>query len=294
MLAFQPLLQGLQVKTSRERKSMSNDLTGEIENTPSHDVNADSSAAPVVETKPEGGVETSATETPVEEKKPNRVQERINQLTREKHEQRQENANLKARLEALEQAKPEVKTEARVAPNEDDFDSLQEYHTANAKYYADVSGDAAQAKVTAADSANKETAAQTQRQEDVKAKKAAFEANLDGKRANFEDFEDVAYGHQFMDLDLAEQIFDMDKGPEVAYHLGAHLDEAERIFALPPVQRARELTKLEFQVEALKPKTVSDAPDPINPLGNAETIQTDPDKMTADEWQAWRNKQVHG
>jgi len=274
---------------------MSNDLTGEIENTPSHDVNAAPSTAPEAEVKPvEGGTEASATETPEEPKKVNKVQERINQLTREKHQQRQENADLKAQLEAAQQAKPQEKTPERVAPNEDDFDSLQDYHKANAQYYADVSGDAAQARVTADNNANKETATQNQRQEDVKTKKVAFEANLEGKRANFEDFEDVAYGHNFMDLDLAEQIFDMEKGPEVAYHLGAHLDEAERIFALSPVQRARELTKLEFQVEALKPKMVSGAPDPISPLGNSETVQTDPDKMTADEWRIWRNKQVHG
>lgn len=274
---------------------MSEDLNGEIEKTPSHDENADSSTAPVVEAKPEGGAETSATET-TEPPKKNRFQERINQLTQERFKERQENADLKARLDKLEQVKPEVTTEPRVAPNEDDFDSLTEYHTANAKYYADVSGDAAQAKVTAADSATKEQTAQTQRDDEVQTKKAAFDKNLESNRANFADFEDVAYGHQFMDLDLAVQIFDLSKEKqlEVAYHLGSHLDEAERIFSLTPVQRARELTKLEFQVEALKPKKVSDAPDPINPLGNSETVQTDPDKMTADEWRVWRNKQVHG
>ncbi len=275
---------------------MSNDLTGEIENTPSHDVNAAPSPAPEAEAKPvEGGAEASATETPEEPKKVNKVQERINQLTREKHQQRQENADLKARLEALEQAKPEVKPQERVAPNEDDFDSLQDYHKANAQYYADVSGDAAQARVTASDSANKETEAQDARRTQLEAKKAGFEEKLAGIRDNFENFEEVAYGNtQFMDLDLAEQLFDLDKGPEVAYHLGSHLDEAERIFSLNPVQRARELTKLEFQVEALKPKMVSGAPDPISPLGKSETVQTDPDKMTADEWRIWRNKQVHG
>ena len=266
----------------------------EIDKTPSHDETVVPSTTPEAEVNPQGQTEASATETPEEPKKVNKVQQRINQLPREKYEQRQENADLKARLDKLEQVKPEVETPERVAPNEDDFDTQQEYHTANAKYYADVSGDAAQARVAASDSANKETAALDQRQENLKTKKTAFEANLNGKRANFEDFEDVAYGHSFMDLDLAEQIFEMDKGPEVAYHLGAHLDEAERIFALTPVQRARELTKLEFQVEALAPKKVSDAPDPINPLGSSETIQTDPDKMNADEWQAWRNKQVHG
>ena len=270
-------------------------LSGEIQNTPSHDENAVPSPALEAEVKPQGQVEAGATETPEEPKKVNKVQERINQLTREKYEQRQENAELKARLDKLEATPTAPATpEARVAPNEDDFDTPQEYHQANAQYYADVSGDAAQAKVTQQNQENTETARNRKQQEVVEAKKKVFEENLNSKRGNFEDFEDVAYGHSFMDMDMAEQIFDMDKGPELAYHLGSNLDEAARIFALTPVQRARELTKLEFQVEALKPKVVSDAPDPINPLGNSETVQTDPDKMNADEWRDWRNKQVNG
>ena len=274
---------------------MSNeDLSAAGDTAASHDEQAAPSTAPEAEASLQGQAEASATETTDEPKKVNKVQQRINQLTREKYEQTQENATLKARLDKLEQVAPVAKTIERVAPNEDDFGTLQEYHTANAQYYADVSGDAAQAKVSASDNASKQATAETQRQEAVKTKKAAFESNLESKRANFEDFETVAYGHQFMDLDLAEQIFEMDKGPEVAYHLGANLDEAQRIFSLTPVQRARELTKMEFQVEALKPKLVSDAPDPLKPLGNSETVQTDPDKMTADQWRTWRNKQKHG
>lgn len=274
---------------------MSNeDLSGEIDKKTSHDEQAAPSPAPEAEVKPQGEAEASATETTDEPKKVNKVQERINQLTREKHEQRQENADLKARLEKLEQVKPVEKTVELVAPNPDEFDTDQEYHAANAKYYADVSTNAAKAEVSANNQSRVEADEQTQRQEAVKTKKAAFEKNLDSKRANFEDFEDVAYGHNFMDLDLAEQIFEMDKGPEVAYHLGSHLDEAERIFALPPVQRARELTKLEFQVEALKPNLVSGAPDPITPLGNSETVNQDMDKLSVQDWLALRNKQVHG
>lgn len=276
---------------------MSEDLSGEIQNTPSHDDKAAPSTAPGAEVN----AEASATETQDQSKKTaNPVQPRINQLTRKIFDSNQENETLRARVAELEQVKPvEVKTEVKAAPNEDDFDTSQEYHTANARYYAEVSGSAADAKVTASDNANKAAAEKTQRQTELETKKAAFEKNLDSKRANFENFDEVAYGHEFMDLDLAEQLFDMakdpkGKGPEVAFHLGSNLDVAERIFALPPVQRARELTKLEFQVEALEPKLVSDAPDPIKPLGNSETIQSDPDKMTADEWRTWRNKQIHG
>jgi len=278
---------------------MSENLPGEIQNTPSHDDKAAPSTAPGAEAQQQA--EASATETQDQSKKTaNPVQPRINQLTRKVHDTNQENEALRARIAEFEQAKPaEVKTEVKVAPSEDDFETLQEYHTANAQYYAEVSGNAADARVSASDNANKAAAAKTQRQTELETKKAAFEKNLDSKRANFENFDEVAYGHDFMDLDLAEQLFDMakdpkGKGPEVAFHLGSNLDEAQRIFALPPVQRARELTKLEFQVEALKPKLVSDAPDPIKPLGGSETVQTDPDKMTADEWRIWRNKQIHG
>lgn len=274
-------------------------LPGEIAPTPSHDAQAAPSTAPEADVKPQGQAEASATEQTDEPKKVNKVQQRINQLTREKYEQNQENAALKARLDKLEQVKPVEQAAPLAAPSEDDFDTLQSYHEANATYYADVSARAANDRIAAADKETRETSAQATRQKEVETKKAAFESNLDSKRANFEDFEDVAYGHKFMDMDLAEQIFDMSedpkgKGPEVAYHLGTHLDVAEKIFAMSPVQRARALTQLESQVEALAPKLVSGAPDPINPLGNSETIQTDPDKMTAAEWRIWRNKQVHG
>lgn len=277
---------------------MSEDLQGVIE-TPSHDDKAAPSTAPGAEAQQQA--EASVTETQDQSKKTaNPVQPRINQLTRKVHDTNQENEALRARIAEFEQAKPvEVKTEVKAAPNEDDFDTSQEYHTANAQYYAEVSGSAADARVSASDNANRAAAAKTQRHEQLETKKAAFEKNLDSKRANFQDFDEVAYGHQFMDMDLAEQLFDMakdpeSKGPEVAYFLGSNLDEAQRIFALSPVQRARELTKLEFQVEALKPKLVSDAPDPIKPLGGSETVTPDMDKMPVDEWLALRNKQVHG
>ena len=262
--------------------------------TASHDDNAAPSTAPEVEPNAlQAEVDTSAAETPEEPKKVNKVQERINQLTREKHEQRQENADLRARLEKIE-AGPAVKAPDLVAPDPDKFDTDQEYQTANAQYYADVSLKATDDRLAVA---NEQTQQQTQR-DAIQGKKAAFEENLASKRDNFQDFEDVAYGHNFMDTDMAVQIFDLDKGPEVAYHLGSHLDEAARIFALTPVQRARELTKLEFQVEALKPKVVSGAPDPITPLGNSEAVdesgKNGENIKDANEWREWRNKQLNG
>ncbi len=256
----------------------------------SPDDSVDSSPTAEANTEVTTEVEASVAETHEEDKKPNRVQERINQLTREKYEEKQKREELEQRLRDLESNKPEVVRPNLAAPNEDDFDSYTDYQAANADYYAKVALKAADDRLAEANKAQEEQL----RQQAIQSKKEAFDNKLQGKRENFEDFEDVAYGHNFMDLDLAEQIFDLDKGPEVAYHLGSHLDEAARIFALTPVQRARELTKLEFKVEALNPKKVSSAPAPINTLGNSEVVPVDEDKMSADEWRAWRIKQLHG
>lgn len=271
---------------------MSNDLSGEIENTPSLDENVESSTTPEVEVESVEDAETSATETPEEPKKANKVQERINQLTREKYEERQKNAELEARLAKLEASNSQAPEPEIIAPKEEDYDDYSQFQMAQAKFVADTAANAAYNRIAAENQTRQQKDAESIRQQELQSKKEAFEKNVNSKRANFQDFENVAYGHEFMDLDLAEQIFEMDKGPEVAYHLGSHLDDAARIYALPPVQRARELTKLEFALQAITPKKVSSAPDPITPLGHKERVETDPDKMTADEWQKWRYEQL--
>lgn len=267
------------------------------ENNNAADDNAISSPAQVTEApavEKTVDAEVSATETTEEPKKVNKVQTRINQLTRERYEAKQETDGLRKKVAQLEaNQKPEAPSQPDIkAPNEDDFDTDSEFQQANATFIADNAVNKAYAKIQADNDTRDQAGKATAREAELTDKKSVFEKNVDSKRQNFEDFEDVAYGHSFMDRDIAEQIFDMDKGPEVAYHLGSNLDVAEKIFALIPVQRARELTKLEFQVEALKPKLVSGAPDPITPIGSGQGADPDPDNMTADEWQAWRNGKV--
>lgn len=272
---------------------MSTDEQLQSENVASQDDPiADSSPAPEAEAPKEA--EASVAETPEGDKKPNRVQERINQLTREKYEERQKREELESRLKKLESNVPQEPKAELKAPKEDDFENYSDYQVAKDNYLLDMAEQRAVDRLKAEQATTSKASAEEQRQEEIKAKRTNFDKNLEGKRANFENFEEVAYGHSFMDMGLAELIFDMDKGPEVAYHLGSHLDEAERIFALPEIQRARELTKLEFQMQELKPKVVSDAPDPISPLGGgSESVaDKDPDDMTVEEWTAWRRKNL--
>lgn len=249
---------------------------------------ADSSTAPVTESETEvGNPEVT------EPKKVNKVQARINQLTREKHELRQQLSSQEQRLQALE-TRPTEQPKPTIAPNENDFDTDTAYKEASSKYITETATEAAYQRFTSENKASEEAQSQATENAQWQIKQKAFFENVESKSENFEDFDNVAYGHQFMDAGIATELFEMDKGPEVAYHLGSNLEIAEKIFALNPVQRARELTKLEFQLEALNPKKVSTAPDAIKPLGNNSTpAETDPEKMNADDWQAWRCKQLN-
>ena len=270
---------------------MLEDQSAEIENTASQDEIVESSTTTETEVNID---DSSAAETPEEAKKPNKVQERINQLTREKYEERQKRAELEKRLEALESKPAQEEKTVIAAPNEEDFDNYSEFERAKEEHIANRAAQAAYDRLKAEESTKSNASLEQSRQAELQAKKQAFDQSVESKRGNFADFDEVAYGHEFMDLDLAEQIFEMDKGPEVAYHLGANLDVAEKIFSLKPVQRARELTKLEYSLKALQPKKISSAPDPIAPIGGTDKSgNKSPSEMTDKEWFNWRNNQLN-
>jgi len=270
---------------------MSEDVTGDVENTAvSHDVqHADSSTAQDSQADHSTG-EANANE---QQAKPNGVQKRINELTRQKHEERIRADDLERRLNELESKKKQESTQPDLkAPIESEFESYDDFQIAQAEFVADSAAQSAYERLNQ----EQQQATERQKQEAARAalqdKQKKFLSNLDEKRANFQDFDAVAYGHEFMDQSIAEMIFESDKGPEVAYHLGSNLDEAERIFNLQPLQRMRELTKLELQLASVKPKLVSTAPDPIKPLGGSEAVGKDPDKMTTEEWLQWRRSNL--
>lgn len=92
---------------------------------------------------------------------------------------------------------------------------------------------------------------------------------------------------------MAEVIQDSERGPEVAYHLATHREEAQRIFRMPPLAAARELGRIEATLDAPKPRIQSNAPPPPQIVKGGKTLAAkDPDKMTTDEWLVWRNAQL--
>jgi hypothetical protein len=90
----------------------------------------------------------------------------------------------------------------------------------------------------------------------------------------------VGVGREFLELATTS-----DAGAKLIHHLGTDLDEAARIAALPPVQMARELTKLEFKLAQPVAKPVSKAPAPITPIGAGGASDSGlRDDLPIDEW----------
>ena len=97
--------------------------------------------------------------------------------------------------------------------------------------------------------------------------------------------------------DMIYILNDLDNGAEVLNHLAddENIDEAEKIYAMPPARKAIALTKLSTKLaEAkVKIKPISKVPDPNKPLGaGARATKQLTDNMTTDEWIAARNQQI--
>lgn len=89
---------------------------------------------------------------------------------------------------------------------------------------------------------------------------------------------------------LVEAAVETGEGAKVLYELGRNPDEAARILALTPARMAVAVAKIASRPPA--PPPVSKAPSPIKPIAASGRVETDPNKMSAAEWMAWREKQV--
>lgn len=88
-----------------------------------------------------------------------------------------------------------------------------------------------------------------------------------------------------------QSLLGMEDAHKVIYTLGKNPEEASRILALPLLQQGRELERLAAKsAQTPAPKAVSNAPAPIKPVDGSTTVETDPSKMSMNDWVKWREK----
>jgi hypothetical protein len=122
-------------------------------------------------------------------------------------------------------------------------------------------------------------------------------------RSKYDDFDQVVQNPKLrITNEMAETIKASDNGPDLAYWLGSNPKEAARISAMPPLQQAREIGKLEAKLGSNPiTKPTSSAPAPIKPVtartsGSPAYDTTDPRStktMTDSQWiEAERARQM--
>jgi len=241
-------------------------------------------------TEPIEGAEPSTDEpaepTPVPAKKENRVQARIDEITREKYAAKQEAEYWKkvATGEIKPQPAPQPVHQPTLAipnlppePNQDDFEDWNDYNKALAIW----GGKVALAEQTF-------TTQQKQQQEAQQAVYKTHQDRVTAAKAKYPDFDEVvalAPDIRFNDLSYGA-ILESDQSADLQYYFSSKPEEAARINALLPVQQIKEIAKLEtkFASTAQPVKRATQAPQPINPIGGSGSGVVDPDKMTDEQW----------
>ena len=123
---------------------------------------------------------------------------------------------------------------------------------------------------------------------------AGWNKKVAGAVTKYDDFAEVTGDFELATPALYEMM-EADNGPDIAYYLGQHPDEADRIASLSVSSQIRAIGRLEAKLAATppKPKTPSGAPEPIKPVGGSSgVVEKKLSEMTQDEFDKRRRAQV--
>ena len=246
-------------------------------------VEQEATPAPVAESAPaDAEVVTEAQEAPAQT--PDWAQERINKITAQKYEEKRRAEEAERRAAELEaQLKAQVIETPLQAPTLDQFDYDEAaYNAAVMDYNRNLVQQEVQ-KTLQADQQAKLQAAEAARIQELE---MGF---LDKARVLQETNGDFSQTlGQLPELPNAtyEAILQSEKGAEVAYYLGKHLDVADRLTQMNPVEAGRELYRIESMFQG-QPKQESRTPAPPPSVGGgsgATTFDPSDPNIPIDQW----------
>lgn len=213
-------------------------------------------------------------------KKEHWATKRINELTREKYEERAKLTALEKKLAELEQPKTQAPTERPVLTN---FSTLDEYEAALLEWGKE------QGKKEF------ESAYQQRQTQEAQAKnEARIRTQAEAARIKHPDFNDVVapFAHVIDETPvLAQYALDSDIGGEMLYHLSKNPTMLFELQQSSPIAAMRQLISLEQKLKTPAPKSVTKAPEPIKTLGATEKAPFDPETADMEAYAKWRKEQ---
>lgn len=251
-----------------------------------------------------------------------RARKRIDTLTYEREEARRRAEGLETRIAALEGGKPaaaEKPAEPAKEPKADDFETHEEWIAALVAHKTAI-GVATALETERTKEAKADEG--IQREEEFQ----KFIAQRAEARERYDDFDEVIKDNGTMKLSgvMNYVIMSSEVGNDISYYLATHRDEAARIYAMEGPAAIRAMGKLESKVEHIvatrngqqeakaddeppaekadekpaaieKPaapkKKVSDAAEPIEPIGARSTRSTVPlEELPYSDYKAKRDR----
>lgn len=185
-----------------------------------------------------------------------------------------ENAELKAKQQAPSQDP--------AAPKMESFTDIEEYAKAKADY---------EVKKADKERVEKEN---NQRFETSKQKLVSDWAEKEAEAEDkYDDYAEMV-GEITPTQPWSIAMMEAENGADIAYYLGKHIKEAQRIASLPPVSQIREIGKLESKLSSTPaaPKQPSKAPPPITPVTGSAAVSDNEIKpqMPYEEYMKVRGK----
>lgn len=229
------------------------------------------------------------------ERKSNRVQKRIDEITKARREAERRNAYLEEELAKVR--KPAIQIGEKPTLEEFDYDQ-EAYLDALADY---------KVKQRLAETANsrEENARKEQEQREL----VDFRTRESSIRNEYPDYDQVVYSPNTpISETMASAIRKDDNGALVAYFLGKNPDVAYRISQQPPQIQYQAIGGLSDKITEYRQSNgegsvpsapqqqqqpnVTAAPAPPPTVTARGTAVKSPEKMTTEEWMEWRNKQT--
>jgi len=186
-------------------------------------------------------------------------------IRREKQKAREaelvaENKRLAERLAAVERNKPgDTKSEPR--PDRSKYED-------EAEYISDLSVWKAREAARSERTKNYETDSSAARADAAAARMTLFKERAMALTDRFPDIEAKVFNDPTLPMSatMAQTIMDSEKGPEIAYHLSANRELAQRIKSMEPLAAAREIGRIEATLSLPKTRTETQAPPPPKTL----------------------------
>lgn len=234
-------------------------------------------------------------------KQPSRLQQRIDELTRQRYEEQRAREALEARLAQYERQQTTSKTFAEIdaaMPDINQFGSLVEYQRAMSDWTTRRAAAIAmqqwqehQQKQEA--ELSKQTAEQRQRAEFIQRENAALEEALGEGVKKYPDFQQTLMNPELPSVrgtPLMGFIMTAENRVDIAYALAKNPGQLERLLAMPPILAAREIVKLDLKFSGGGAPNVSHDPPPNR--NGSPVVQKSTANMSYAEWEKAREAEL--